>query len=108
MRLSYFLFLSWALGVRTYGTIRIMRKFVRTHPWFSIGAVIWALAWGYCFGLILFFRIVYADGLYWFDTIPPRQIPAWYYIPQHVLLYSPLLLIAALPFVLKYYFYKLK
>jgi hypothetical protein len=80
-----------------------MLRFLKAHPWFSLFAIIWALVCVYLFALILFLRVEYADGLYWYDTIPPRAIPAWYYIPQHILLYAPLLIAAALPFVLKYY-----
>jgi hypothetical protein len=79
-----------------------MLRFVKIYPWFTIVAGVWALACIYLFCLIIFFRIVYADGLYWFDTNPPRAIPAWFYIPQHIILYSPLLLVGVLPFVLKY------
>jgi hypothetical protein len=57
----------------------------------------------YVFGLAFFLRIVYSNGFYWFDAIPPRAIPTWYYIPEHIILLSPVLAAAALPFLVIYY-----
>ncbi|WLB87708.1 hypothetical protein [Bradyrhizobium japonicum] len=78
-----------------------MFNFAKQHPFFCVCAAAWAITCIYLFALIIFFRVTHADSLYWFDTYPARAIPAWFYIPQHALIYSPLLIAAVLPFVLK-------
>ncbi len=78
-----------------------MLRFIQENPWFTLFACSWTLGWLYVFGGILFMRIAFAPGIVWLDTDPPQMISAWYYIPQHIVLNFPLLILAALPWVVK-------
>lgn len=64
----------------------------------TIASVFLVLATLYMCGVGLFMRIMFADGFYWHT--PPVPVPAWYYIPEHVVMDLPWLLLSALPLLL--------
>ncbi len=85
-----------------------MIQFMKKHPWIAAGAILLTLGCLYFFGCILFLRIMFAPGLVWDNIDPPQMVPAWYYIPQYVVINSPLLILAALPWVALFWYSRLK
>lgn len=79
-----------------------MRRLFTSRRWGTIAAGLWAIVFLYFFILILFFRVVYANGLYWYNVDPPLTIPPWYYIPEYLILYSPMVIVGFAPIMLLY------
>jgi hypothetical protein len=60
-------------------------------------ASIWAGPWLYYFCVSLALRVAYARDFAWVESNPYNPVPAWYYVPQHVLLFAPILIIGLGP-----------
>lgn len=58
-------------------------------------SILWSLPFVYYFGLSMFFRIIYSSSFYWGN--PPQTVPAWFYIPEHVIIFLPVLAVGVSP-----------
>ncbi len=81
-----------------------MIEYMRRHWVVTVLSFLWAVGCLYVVGVTLLYRVSFASAFYWFDSRGDAYaIPAWYYIPEHLFLWLPVILMGATPLILMYY-----